>query len=119
MIITVILIRNSRLETALRTIGIGIAMIIRSVRISVTVKTVSMSRVLEHLVKKIRIGAQLRLQLVPHWKTVAKKKAKVHAMTILIMIQLAMLNLRTWPKIRRHKDKMDSLISPKAIFSVV
>ena len=46
--------------------GIGIAMIIRSVIISVAVNTVSISSVFEHCVKKIPIGAQLRLQFSPH-----------------------------------------------------
>ena len=87
--------------------------------ISVAVKTVNMSSVLEHCVKKTVIGAQLSCQSSPHWKTVAKKKAKLHAVTTPIMIQLIMLKARTWPKIRRHKNKIDSLIRPKAIFSVV
>ena len=50
----------------LRTIGIGIAIIMRSVMISVAVNTLSMSKVLEHCVKNISIGAQLRLQFSPH-----------------------------------------------------
>lgn len=102
-----------------RTIGIGIAIIMRSVMISVAVNTLSMSRVLEHCVKNISIGAQLRLQSSPHWKTVAKKNAKLHVVTMPIMIQLAMLEAWTWPKILRHRNKIDSLIRPKASFSVV
>ena len=95
------------------------AIIIRSVRISVAVKTVSMSRVFEHLVRKSVMGAQLRLHSTPHWKTVAKKNAKLHAIVIPIMIQLVMLNARTWPNIRRQRNKMESLIKPNTIFSVV
>lgn len=102
-----------------RTIGMGMAIIMRSVMISVAVNTLSMSRVLEHCVRKISIGAQLRLQSSPHWKTVAKKKAKLHAVTMPIMTQLALLKARTWPKILRHKNKIDNLIKPKASFSVV
>ena len=90
-----------------------------SVMISVTVKTVNISKVLEHWVKKIVIGAQLRVQFTPHWKTVAKKNVKLHADTITIMTQLALLNARTWPKIRRHRNRMESLIRPNASFSVV
>ena len=53
-------------EMASPTIGIGMAMMIRSVVISVAVKTVSMFNVFEHCVKKIPIGAQLRSQCSPH-----------------------------------------------------
>ena len=99
--------------------GTGIAIIMRSVIISVAVNTLSMSRVLEHCVKKISIGAQLRLQCSPHWNTVAKKNVKLHAVTRPIIVQLAMLKARTWPKILRHRNRMDNLIKPKASFSVV
>jgi len=87
--------------------------------ISVAVNTVNILRVFEHCVKKIVIGAQLKLQCRPHWNTVAKKNAKLHAATNPIMIQLSILKMRTWPKIRRHKNKMDNLMRPKVIFSVV
>ena len=63
--------------------------------ISVTVKTVSISKVLEHCVRNVVMGAQLSFQFTPHWKTVAKKKDTLHADTITIMIQLALLNART------------------------
>ena len=97
----------------------GIAIIMRSVRISVAVNTLSISRVLEHGVRNISIGAQFRFQSTPHWKTVAKKNATLHAVTIPIMIQLALLKAGTWPKILRHKNKIDNLIKPKASYSVV
>lgn len=102
-----------------RTIGIGIAIIMRSVMISVAVNTLSMSRVLEHCVRKISTGAQLRLQSSPHWNTVAKKNAELHAVTIPTMTQLALLKAGTWPKILRHRNKMDNLIKPKATSSVI
>ena len=97
----------------------GIAIIMRSVTISVAVNTLSISKVLEHCVRKISIGAQLRLQCSPHWKMVPKKNARLHADTMPIMAQLAMLKARTWPKILRHRNKIDNLIKPKASFSVV
>lgn len=65
------------------------------------------------------IDAQLRLHFTPHWKSVAKKNDKLHADTITIITQLALLNARTWPKIRRQRIKMESFIRPKAIYSVV
>lgn len=99
--------------------GIGIANIKRSVRISVAVKTVDISKVLEHWAKKILMGAQLRLHFTPHRKMVAKKNVKLHADTITIMTQLALLKARTWPKIRRQRNRKESLIRPKAIFSVI
>ena len=95
------------------------AIIMRSVRISVAVKTVSILRVFEHLVRKSVMGAQLRLQSMPHWKTVAKKNAMLHAIVIPIMTQLVILNARTWPNIRRHRNSMESLIKPNTTFSVV
>lgn len=98
--------------------GIGIAIIKRSVMMSVVVNTVNILRVFEHCVKKIVIGAQLKVQCRPHWNTVAKKKAKLHAVTSPIMTQLRMLKMRTRPKIRRHKNKMDNLMRPKVIFSM-
>lgn len=86
---------------------------------SVAVNTVNILSVFEHCVRKIKIGPQLRLQCRPHWNTVAKKNATLQAETNTIINQLSILKILTWPKIRRHKNKMDSLIRPKATFSVV
>lgn len=99
--------------------GIGIATIRESVMISVVVNTVNILRVFEHCVKKTVIGAQLKVQCRPHWNTVAKKNAKLHAVTSPIMTQPSILMMRTWPKIRHHKNKMDNLMRTKVIFSVV
>ena len=101
------------------TMGIGIAIIKRSVMISVTVKMVNTFKVLGHWVKKSVMGAQLRLQFTPHWKTFAKKNVKLHVATIPIMTQLALLNPRTLPKIRSQRNKTESFMRPKAIRSVV
>ena len=101
------------------TIGIGIAIIKISVMMSVAVKTVNTSKVFEHWAKKSVIGAQLRLQFSPHWNTFVKKNIKLHVDTTTIITQLALLNARTWPKIRRQRNKTESFIRPKAIFSVI
>ena len=102
-----------------QTIGTGMAMIIRSVSISVVVKTVSTVRVSVHFVKNVQIGAQLSSHTTPHWKSVAKKNAVLHAIMIPIITQHILLKARTAPKMRRHRSRTETLIRPKAGFSVV
>ena len=86
---------------------------------SVVANTVNISRVSVHCVKNIPIGAQLSFQSFPHWNNVAKKNAKLHALTMPIITQLDILNARTWPNIRRHRKSMLNFMIPKPIFSVV
>lgn len=99
--------------------GVGISMITKSVSRSVAVNTVSMSNVLEHCVRKMPMGAQFNFQLVPHWKTVAPKKASVHKVTITIMVRHAIRNARSDPRILSQRKRRDSLMIPKVIFSVL
>ena len=98
--------------------GTGINMMMKSVSRSVAVKTVSMARVSVHFVKKKKIGDQFQSHLVPHWNTVAKKNVKLHAIIIPIMIQQKIINPRVArANIRIHRNKIDSLMRPKASFS--
>ena len=62
---------------------------------SVTVKTFNIFKVFEHCVKKISIGAQLRFQFTPHWKTIARKKVVLQVMIMPIMNQLITLKIRS------------------------
>jgi hypothetical protein len=100
-------------------IGTGMSMIIKSVKTSVAVKTVSILSVLEHCVRKIMIGAQFQVHLVPHWKRVAKKNAIDQATINQIIIEQNIEKDRTRPNSRFQRKRIDSLISPNAIFSVV
>jgi hypothetical protein len=72
-----------------------------------------------HSVKKNPIGAQFQSQCVPHWNKVAKKKDILQAATITIIAQQNSWKERMGLSIRFHRNKIESLISPKAIFSVV
>lgn len=65
------------------------------------------------------MGLQFSGQRVPHWKTVAKRKARVQAIVIPIMAQQATTNRRDRLKSRFQRKRSDSLIKPKTIFSVI
>ena len=94
-------------------------MMIRSVITSVSVNTVNTVSVSEHSPRNVQIGAQFKSQTIPHWNTVAKKKARLHATMIPIMTQHHIANQRTAPKMRFQSRRMEILMRPKAIFSVV
>lgn len=117
MLITPIFLRIGMFSFQI--IGTGINMIIKSVKTSVAVKTVSMSRVLVHWVKKRVMGAQFQVHSRPHWKRVAKKNASDQAIVIAIIDQQMILNSLTCPNILFQRNNMDSLIKPSVIFSTV
>jgi hypothetical protein len=99
--------------------GTGMAMMIKSEIISVIANTVRTSRLLMHFVRKMPIGAQFNDQWVPHWKTVVKKKASVHATVNPIITQHMILKPWEAPNSRFQRKRNDILIRPKTNFSVV
>lgn len=95
------------------------AIIIRSERMSVAENTVRTSRLSMHSVRKIPIGAQFNDQRVPHWKSVVKKNASVHATVKPIITQHRILNRLEDPKSRFQRSSSEILIKPKQNFSVI
>lgn len=94
-------------------------MMMKSVKRSVAVKQVSISSVSTHCVRKKLIGAQFQSQRVPHWNKVAKKNAINQALMTPIITQQRITKCFARANIRFQRKRIDNLISPNAIFSVV
>lgn len=97
-------------------IGTGRAMMKTSVITSLVTRLNSSSNVLTHLVERSMTELHIADQFPLHANSMAKKKAIVHADTMMISPVVAMLNHVLLPvvKIRRQKNRKLNLTHPRA-----